>query len=134
MPQIDDALRLALLRHFSREEVEGCHLHFRGLVVGVISLPWLRRRAAAVTFGRHVFLRPDNWQLLGFPQRAGLLAHEMTHARQYRRWGLARFLAWYALLYPLYFWRVSQHPLERPAYRMGREVEEAVMRDSAAQP
>ncbi len=134
MPQIDDALRPALLRYFSGEEVNDCRLHFQGLIVRVISLPGMRRRAAAITFGRQVFLRPDHWQRLGFPQRAGLLAHELTHVRQYRRWGLAPYLAWYALLYPLYFWRVSQHPLERPAYRMGSEVEEAMRRDAAPQP
>ncbi|MSQ40695.1 MAG: DUF4157 domain-containing protein [Dehalococcoidia bacterium] len=134
MPQIDDALRPALLRHFSLEEVQGCQLHFRGLVVGVISLPGLRRRSAAITFGREVFLRPDNWQRLGFSQQVGLLAHELTHVRQYRRWGGAPFLAWYALLYPFYFWRVNRHPLERPAYRMGSEVVEAVRRDSAPRP
>lgn len=126
MPLIGDAFRPALLRYFSAEEMERCQLHFQGLIVKIISLPWLRQGAAAITFGRRIFLRPDYWEQLDFPSRTGLLAHEMTHVRQYGRYGFLLFLACYMLLYPLYFWRVSQHPLERPAYQMGQEVEQAL--------
>ena len=123
MSTIDERFHPMLGRFFTTQEVEGCRLHFQGLPVRIISLPWLRRRAVAITFGRHVFLRPDYWEHLSFPRQVGLLAHELTHVRQYRRHGLVPFLALYNLVYPLYFWRVSQHPLERPAYLRGQEVE-----------
>lgn len=125
MATIDGRFHPLLQRFFTPQEVEGCRLHFQGLIVRIISLPWLRQRSAAITFGRHIFLRPDYWGGLSSVRRVALLAHEMTHVRQYRRYGFLPFLGLYAAVYPLYFWRVSQHPLERPGYRMAQEVEEA---------
>ena len=109
-------------------------VHFTGMVVRIISLPWLRKRSAAITFGRHVHLRPDYWASRDFPDQVGLLAHELTHARQYRRYTPPLFLALYILPYPLYFWRVSQHPLEKPAYRIGEQVEAQVRQGFSTPP
>ena len=134
MATIDERFHPMLGRFFTPQEVEVCRLHFQGLPVRIISLPWLRRRAAAITFGHHVFLRPDHWEQLSFPRQAGLLAHEMTHVRQYRRYGLVPFLALYNVVYPLYFWRVSQHPLEKPAYQRGQEVEALAQESSPSPP
>lgn len=62
-----------------------------GLLTGVA-------RAGAITFGRHVFVRPS---LVGKDAAgrarvdAGLLVHEATHVLQYEQRGWARFLAGY---------------------------------------
>ena len=133
MARIDERFHPMLGHFFTAQEVERCRLHFRGLLVNLISLPGLRRRAAAITFGRRVFLRPDHFESLNFPRQVGLLAHELTHVRQYRRFGLVPYFALYLLVYPLFFWRVSQHPLEQPAYQRGREME-ALAQESSPSP
>ena len=130
MPGVDGSFRPILLRLFSQEELDRCEVHFAGLPIRVISLPWMRKWASAITFGRHVYFRPDYWEAHDFPHRVGLLAHELTHVRQYRRYGLVPFLALYSLVYPLYLWRVRQHPLERPAYQTGQEVEALAQAES----
>lgn len=50
--------------------------------------------ARALTLGRWIFLSYPAWQLLERGCRDGLelLAHEVTHVVQYRRWGMGGFL------------------------------------------
>jgi hypothetical protein len=54
-------------------------------------------RANAIVFGRQVFLgrSAENAIAAGAAAAARLLAHELTHVRQYRRYGMAAFLGRY---------------------------------------
>ena len=54
-------------------------------------------RANAIVFGRRVFLGAsgDRAVAAGAAAAAALLAHELTHVRQYRRYGMAAFLGRY---------------------------------------
>ena len=54
-------------------------------------------RANAIVFGRRVFLgrSAENAIAAGAAAAARLLAHELTHVRQYRRYGMAAFLGRY---------------------------------------
>ena len=54
-------------------------------------------RADAIVFGRRVFLSPGGAALVfsDAPDGTRLLAHELTHVRQYRRSGAAVFLGSY---------------------------------------
>lgn len=51
----------------------------------------------AIVFGRRVFLAAsaENAIAAGAAAAAALLAHELTHVRQYRRYGMAAFLGRY---------------------------------------
>jgi uncharacterized protein DUF4157 len=53
--------------------------------------------ANAIVFGRRIFLTPHAREAIEQDAAAGrrLLAHELTHVRQYRRYGMAAFLGRY---------------------------------------
>jgi hypothetical protein len=53
--------------------------------------------ASAIVFGRRIFLAASaaNTWSTDAPSAAELLAHELTHVRQYRRYGMAAFLGRY---------------------------------------
>jgi hypothetical protein len=53
--------------------------------------------SSAIVFGRRIFLATSAASALGTDAAAaaGLLAHELTHVRQYRRFGMAAFLGRY---------------------------------------
>jgi hypothetical protein len=72
---------------------------------------------SATTFGCVVLL----WK----PDRFGprLQAHELVHVDQYRRLGIVFFPIYLALL-PFYGWH-ERHPLEAPAYRRAKELDNA---------
>jgi len=53
--------------------------------------------ASAIVFGRRIFLAASAASTCGAdaPAAAELLAHELAHVRQYRRYGMAAFLGRY---------------------------------------
>ena len=53
--------------------------------------------SSAIVFGRRIFLAASAAKACGTdaPAAAELLAHELTHVRQYRRYGMAAFLGRY---------------------------------------
>jgi len=55
---------------------------------------WIAQRwesgAGAATIGRHIFMRPEMWPLDRLPGIA-LLAHELVHVQQFRKFGPFRF-------------------------------------------
>ncbi len=52
-------------------------------------------RADAIVFGRRVFLTPAAERRITTDAGIELLAHELTHVRQYGRYGMAAFLGRY---------------------------------------
>jgi hypothetical protein len=52
-------------------------------------------RADAIVFGRRVFLTAAAEDVIATGASIELLAHELTHVRQYRRYGMAAFLGRY---------------------------------------
>lgn len=84
----------------------------------------LRKRA--MTFAPFVFFAPGAYDPAR-PESVALLAHELTHIEQYRRYGKQSFLA-------RYFWALGRNgfrynhqlPLEREAYDLQAEVREAL--------
>lgn len=72
-------------------EVEG--VVFRPMPRSVAMLTG--HRAAAVTLGPLVLVRPDLFDAVVAGDRAELVAHELIHVRQWRSDGVARFLQRY---------------------------------------
>lgn len=87
-------------------------------------------RADAIVFGRRVFLSPAGTDFLSDASEAArLLAHELTHVRQYRRFGAAAFLGRYVGEYLGARWAGASHAdayrrisFEREAESSSREA------------
>lgn len=77
--------------------------------------PFVRSGVAAITFGRRVYLDPA---VAALPESRvlAILGHEIVHVNQYRRHGVAGFLARYAFEYL----RNRKRGLSR--YRAYREI------------
>lgn len=71
--------------------------------------------AAATTVGRFVFVRPD---AIGSKR---LIDHELVHVEQWRRLGVAGFLASYLSAYLR--WRLRRYPHWAAYRRIPREIE-----------
>ena len=87
-PQIADRL----VANFERE-ARRARLHTGRLARLLTAIA----KANAITFGRRVFLSPGAAAEIAADERRAraLLAHELTHVRQYRRYGMAAFLGRY---------------------------------------
>ena len=84
-------------------------------------------RANAIVFGRRVFLgrSAENAIAAGAAAAARLLAHELTHVRQYRRYGMAAFLGRYVGEYLRGRFSGSSHVEAYRRISFEREAEDA---------
>lgn len=87
-PEIADRLLPAFEHELLRARLH--HGRFARILTSVA-------RANAIVFGRRVFLGASAESAIaaGAAAAATLLAHELTHVRQYRRYGMAAFLGRY---------------------------------------
>ncbi|HEX5134274.1 MAG TPA: DUF4157 domain-containing protein [Thermoanaerobaculia bacterium] len=83
--------------------------------------------ANAIVFGRRVFLGVSAERAIaaGAAAAAALLAHELTHVRQYRRYGMAAFLARYVGEYLRARIAGASHPEAYCRISFEREAERA---------
>jgi hypothetical protein len=117
-PEIADRLLPAFERELLR-----ARLH-RGRLARILTSV---ARSDAIVFGRRVFLGASAETAIaaGAAAATALLAHELTHVRQYRRYGIAAFLGRYVGEYLAGRLAGSSH---REAYRgisFEREAENA---------
>lgn len=91
--------------------------------------PFVFDGVAAITLGRRVYLDPSVDEL-GLDRLTAILHHEITHVNQYRRHGLAAFLARYLLEYLQNRWRgltseeaYREISFEREAFAEERRIE-----------
>ena len=94
-------------------------MHIRGPIC------WLfgRFHRTAVTFGRSIYFVQGHYEP-STPYGLGLIAHELVHVGQYRRYGFWGFLARYLWQLARAGFRYGEHlPLEQPGYALQHQVE-----------
>lgn len=82
--RIPEAFRRVLQPGFPDLDLDSVRLRW--------AIPWLVTRLAPLrpagfTLGRTIHIDVNVWARLTDPERAGLLAHELAHVRQFRTWG-----------------------------------------------
>jgi len=92
---------------------------------------WLcgRFHRSAVTLGRSIHFVKGHYQP-DTPYGLGLIAHELVHVGQYRRYGFVGFLVRYLWQLLRARLRYGEHlPLEQPGYALQRQVEAALRQE-----
>lgn len=90
---------------------------------------FLSQRRSAITLG-HIIILTKNYKP-GTVEGLALLAHELKHVEQYKRWGIFRFLWRYLKEWLRVGYDLDRHPYEKKAYDFQKRVRKRLKEDLA---